>query len=289
MTVAETHGKISEAGTNLSERMEDLLTSDIFGCMRYLPHQKALIPFLRTAKSFRGSTLQIPDTITKVHYSFWPWLKFPNCVPCEPDVLLGLEAKEALHLIMIEAKYFSGLSSEEDDQDKPNSQLARELDNLSVVTSSQFACPSKLNIGSRSLVFITQDMKLPANLLAQSLTEYQLKRGREADIFWTSWRFLPDIIETLLTTEATPEHRAILEDMLLLLKRKRLIMFGGMEPVASEIKASDLDFYHITMRRFKWPDFTILRPIEYSYSHSENKYKWPSIPAIKTDYEYEAV
>ena len=30
MTVAEIHGKISETGVNLSERMEDLLTSDIF-------------------------------------------------------------------------------------------------------------------------------------------------------------------------------------------------------------------------------------------------------------------
>ena len=43
MTIAEIHGKISETGTNLSERMEDLLTSDIFGGMRYLPAQKALI------------------------------------------------------------------------------------------------------------------------------------------------------------------------------------------------------------------------------------------------------
>ncbi|GAI56473.1 unnamed protein product, partial [marine sediment metagenome] len=31
MTVAEIRGKISETGSNLSERMEDLLTSDVFG------------------------------------------------------------------------------------------------------------------------------------------------------------------------------------------------------------------------------------------------------------------
>ncbi|GAI18804.1 unnamed protein product, partial [marine sediment metagenome] len=31
MTIAEIHGKISETGTNLSERMEDLLTADIMG------------------------------------------------------------------------------------------------------------------------------------------------------------------------------------------------------------------------------------------------------------------
>lgn len=35
MTIAEIRGKISEIGVNLSERMEYLLTSDTFGCMRY--------------------------------------------------------------------------------------------------------------------------------------------------------------------------------------------------------------------------------------------------------------
>ena len=45
MTVVEIHGEMAEEGTNLSERVEDLLTSAIFGCMRYLPAEKALILF----------------------------------------------------------------------------------------------------------------------------------------------------------------------------------------------------------------------------------------------------
>ncbi|TET41771.1 MAG: hypothetical protein E3J66_04840, partial [Dehalococcoidia bacterium] len=69
MTLAEIHGKISETGTNLSERMEDLLTSDIFGCMRYLPTQKALIPFLQTACSLHGNILTIQGEVIRVHYS----------------------------------------------------------------------------------------------------------------------------------------------------------------------------------------------------------------------------
>ena len=51
MTIAEIRGKISETGSNLSERMEDLLTSDTFGCMRYLPPETVLIPFLNKAIS----------------------------------------------------------------------------------------------------------------------------------------------------------------------------------------------------------------------------------------------
>ena len=44
MTVAEMHGKISDS--NISERMEDLLTLDVFGCLRYLstPDRSAALP-----------------------------------------------------------------------------------------------------------------------------------------------------------------------------------------------------------------------------------------------------
>ena len=74
MSIAEIRGKISATGSNLSERMEDLLTSDILGCMRYLPAQKVLIPFLQRARSLYGNTLTIPGEVLRVHYSFWPWL-----------------------------------------------------------------------------------------------------------------------------------------------------------------------------------------------------------------------
>jgi len=115
MTIAEIHGKISEEGTNLSERMEDLLTADTFGCFRYLPPEKALIPFLSTAKSFRGYSLELPTEIIGAHYSFWPWVSLHGCTPCEPDVVIGIETeRRCLHLVFVEAKYRSGISSEED-------------------------------------------------------------------------------------------------------------------------------------------------------------------------------
>lgn len=173
MTIAEIHGKISEAGTNLSERMEDLLTSDIFGSMRYLPAEKALTPFLHTAKSFRGNTLTISDKIVRVHYSFWPWLKSPRRIPCEPDVAIGLQTEDNyVHLVLVEAKYYSGLSSEEDEREEPNDQLARELDNLDVVSVATLGWNPQLDIASRRLLFITQHMGIPRDLLAQSLAEY---------------------------------------------------------------------------------------------------------------------
>lgn len=264
MTIAEIHGKISEAGTNLSERMEDLLTSDVFGCMRYLPAEKLLVPFLGTARSYRGNAFSIPDKIAKVHYSFWPWLKSPNRIPCEPDVVLGLEtADHHIHLILVEAKFYSGLSSEEDERPEPNDQLARELDNLEAVSCVILDWKTQSDIASRTLLFVTQDMGMPRDLLAQSLAEYRRKRNRDGDIFWTSWRFLPHILEHSLERENNSQHMAVLEDMCSLLLRKGLVIFRGMEPVTEYFVLPQ--FYRLTIGKYLWPDVPESLGIEYKF------------------------
>jgi len=264
MTVAEIHGKISETGTNLSERMEDLLTSDIFGCMRYLPPQKVLLPFLRRAHSFHGNTLTVLDKIIKVHYSFWPWLKLSGRIPCEPDVVLGLETEGSqVHLVLVEVKYYSGLSSEEDERAEPNDQLARELDNLGVLSCTTLGWGTHLEIASRALLFVTQNMGIPCDLLAKSLAEYARKRNKDGDIFWASWRFLPSILERNLEKESVPENRAVMADMLALLLRKGLIMFGGVEPITEYFALPE--FYHFTPTKYSWPVIPESLDIDYVF------------------------
>lgn len=273
MTIAEIHGKISGAGTNLSERMEDLLTADIFGCIRYLPTEKALIPFLYTAHSFHGNAFTIPDKIVKVHYAFWPWLKSRDPIPCEPDVALGLETEgHCVHLILVEAKYYSGLSSEEDERLEPNDQLARELDNLDAVSCVALGWKPQLDIASRTLLFVTQHMGIPHDLLAQSLAEYSRKRNRDGDIFWTSWRFLPSILERILETETDSTHRAVLEDMRNLLLRKELIMFCGVEPIITNFNLSNFEFYQVSSKNYYWPDTP--KFINMPYEYTQGGLRW---------------
>ncbi len=252
MTVAEIHGKISETGTNLSERMEDLLTSDVFGCMRYLPAQKALIPFLQTACSFHGNILTIQSEVIKVHYSFWPSLKLSDPNPCEPDLVVGLETKEnQLYIVFIESKYYSGLSSKEDERAKPNDQLARELDNLDVVSCANLGWRTHSEIIARSLLFVTQDMGIPRDILAQSLDEYKRKRNKHGDIFWASWRSLPSILERNIKKESVSESEAVMADMLSLLLRKGLIMFSGVESVTEYFVLPE--FYYDISTKYSWP------------------------------------
>jgi len=264
MSIAEIRGKISATGSNLSERMEDLLTSDIFGCMRYLPAQNALIPFLQTAHSLHGNTITIPGEFLRVHWSFWPWLSLAGRIPCEPDVVLGLETEENhVHLVLIEAKYYSGLSSDEDERAEPNDQLARELDNLDAVSCATLGWGTHLEIASRALLFVTQDMGIPCDLLAHSLSEYTRKRRREGDIFWVSWRFLPLILQRNLEKESVPENRAVMADMLALLLRKGLIVFGGVEPITEYFVLPE--FYHFTPTKYSWPVIPESLDIDYLF------------------------
>jgi len=268
MTIAEIRGKISGEGTNLSERMEDLLTSDIFGCFRYLPSDKGLIQFLNTAKSFHGHALVLPSEVVGVHYSFWPWVKLHGCTPCEPDVVVGLETeRKCLHLFFVEAKYRSGLSSEEDEGESPNDQLARELDNLDTISPVNLNWSSDLIITSRTLLFVTQDMGMPRTLIAQSLSEYQRKRNRQGAIYWTSWRFLQSILEKNLRQESSCQSIAVMEDMLKLLLRKGLTVFRGVEPISIHFNLPQ--FYNIAPRIYTWPK--IPEHIEVSYKYEVKK------------------
>ena len=269
MTIAEIRGKISQTGQNLSERMEDLLTSDIFGCMRYLPAQNALIPFIQTACSLHGNIITIPDKVPRVHWSFWPWLKLAGRIPCEPDVIVGLETEENhVHLILIEAKYYSGLSSEEDERAEPNDQLARELDNLDVVSVATVGWNPQLHIASRRLLFITQHMGMPRGLVAHSLAEYQRKRNRQGDIYWTSWRFLLPILEKNLKQENSPQNIAVMEDMLELLLRKGLGVFRGVDPITMRFDIPQ--FYIMPQRAYTWPIISAQIGVSFEYEVKEN-------------------
>ena len=232
--------------------------------MRYLPAQKALIPFLQTARSLRSNILTIQGEVIRIHYSFWPWLKLANRIPCEPDVVLGLETEEnQVHLVLIEAKYYSGLSSEEDERAEPNDQLARELDNLDVLSCATLGWRTHLEIASRTLLFVTQDMGIPHDLLVKSLAEYARKRNKHGDIFWASWRSLPSILERNLEKESVPENRAVMADMLALLLRKGLIMFGGVEPVTEYFALPE--FYHFTPTKYSWPVIPESLDIDYIF------------------------
>ena len=120
MTIAELHGKLSASSQNGAfERMEDLLTSDVFGTMKYVSWQNGFIDWLlksEPAPIYSDIPLiqnyLVKAEIKSFEYSFWPRLKNNR----EPDLAICVVNKDSTILIvMIEAKYFSGMNDWDDD------------------------------------------------------------------------------------------------------------------------------------------------------------------------------
>jgi len=274
VTLADIHGKLE--GTNLTDRSEDLLTSNIFGCLRYVPPKKVLLPFLETSQSLSGKDLPRLDSVCTVHCSFWPSLHSIGHAACQPDVVLGLETEDNLmHLVMVEAKYLSGPSSEENDKHLPHHQLGRELDQLSTLSPSILRWETTLEIATRSLIYVTMDFSIPKDDIEKACTEYSSKRGRNEKIYWTSWRSLPAILESCLVSETVKEFRTVMEDMLYLLEKKWLILFSGVDPITKPFRLPD--FYQVGISSYDWPDIDVVSRLKYSYRLNSTIYEWPSI------------
>ena len=125
MYIAQIENKL----TRQDERMEDLLTSNVFGLWRYISANFGLLQFLRTSQDVDGNPIYLPLDDCKATLDFWPWLKeYSDAKGAEPDVLVSLvyPSGEKL-LILIEAKYLSGKSSFADKGETPNDQIAREM------------------------------------------------------------------------------------------------------------------------------------------------------------------
>ena len=277
MTIAEIRGKISSrSGINLNDRMEDLLTSNVFGAFRYLPPHLGLLDFIGTAINRDKKSLKYSVKPCWVNWSFWPYLKIQGAKNCEPDVLIGLEDNQRnIHIVMIEAKYLSGKSSEEDQSEQPNDQLARELHNLRLLKPKDIAWAESKNIKERTLVYITQDAGIPISEISQSLKEYQRKRHDKPEIFWTSWRFLPQLVESIIGKAENEYQKAILQDLLDLLIKKHLTMFHGMAPISFTLKPQNFMFYQMAPLKYVWPQFqTSLSQFDF-YRDRIIPYMWP--------------
>jgi len=197
--------------------MEDLLTSNVFGLLKYAPPGVGLFPWLSLAHypltGQRLATWLGPGTQVEA-MEFWPQMAEPDCTPCEPDVSIILHHADGSRTwLLVEAKFRSGKSSfASDGETPPNDQLAREYDNL-------VKAAARRGVQRCAVLFVTVDITCPVEELQASAAEFQAKRQGQAQLFWLSWRALPDILST-----ATP-CSVMLQDLRDLLLQLDLTMY----------------------------------------------------------------
>lgn len=106
--ISEIRGKISSFGSNLSDRLEDKLTGDFFGALRYLPFEYGLKGILEQVEfadeKEKNTWIDFLNAQSgfELQYKFWP-----QHTKGEIDLLLEFDDA----LVGIEVKYLSGISS----------------------------------------------------------------------------------------------------------------------------------------------------------------------------------
>lgn len=236
MLAAQLRGKL----TRREEDLEDLLTSNVFGSIRYVPSPDGLIPLLTSAESVNGSfPLKDLQILEFPEYEFWPNMQEQNCNRCEPDVLIHLTQNNGKKIIvLVEAKYRSGLSSEADETERPMDQLAREWDNLVNLAKRSNATPF--------LLYITADFSFPNKEINEAQQEFSKKRNKcispKMNILWTSWRKLSKLLPT--------QKHLILKDLVAVLRMQGLIFFEGIS-IPESIEPIKWSFQNFNWSRYQ--------------------------------------
>lgn len=219
--IAEIKGKISQTGSNLNDRLEDNLTGNVFGTLRYIPFNVALRNILANGMYPK----EIGDLVQGINKEFWSdkvqfW---PYDIEGEIDVLVNFDDL----VIGIEVKYLSGLSSDdeiadsvvaaenfmESEAEKSCNQLARE----SRIVSKKGEGKTKI------LLFIADSAscrEVYEDVLDRNIIEDDVLFG------YISWQSILSQMQALKLDN--PFYQIIIEDIIFLLIKKGFEIFTNM-------------------------------------------------------------
>lgn len=222
--IAEIHGKISSKGSNLNDRLEDKLTGDIFGSLRYLPFELGIWPVLSAARIPELSELIEKGDLHIRQISFWPYhplgeldvrMDFDNAV-------VGIEVKYRSPLSSDDGADYSNETDEELEKDSAN-QLCRESEIV-----RELAGPDK----KAFLILVACDgecKSIVSDVKARNLIKNGVELGR------ISWQEILLILEKQQSNDQLHNH--ILGDMVALLKRKGFERFHRFDGAMTTVSA----------------------------------------------------
>ncbi len=197
MYLAELHGKLPRK----IERMEDILTSNIFSFFKYSSREI----FLRGYLNKLGFNISNQEAI-EAEFMFWP--RFEKNT--EPDLVLMV----GNYYLLIEAKYFSGFA---DGTKKTKAQLLREIEGGTLEAK---------NYGKDfKLIAITADHYYKENIFKIIPSDFI------PHFKWTNWQsvslFLYSILESGI--DISQQERDFALDLYDLLRKKNLRDFQGLD------------------------------------------------------------
>ncbi|WP_208528081.1 hypothetical protein [Jeotgalibacillus sp. R-1-5s-1] len=259
--LAEIHNKISQSGSNLSDRLEDKLTGDFFGALRYLPFELGMKNLLEQVEFSENEPKDFWRAILN-RYTGFPavWNFWPRDIEGEIDLLLSFEDL----MVGIEVKYLSGISSEDEmdtgavDHTVSVHQLARYARMLERVSEGR---PVYLIF----LAPFAMMKEVRESMENRSIIAPGVKFG------FLNWE---DIHESLTRMDLDPLNQGqqlIIEDLRNLLLKKGLKRFRGLLYTKADIIVSkDHYTFHIernvsTQKDWSWPAEHVEKEKNYVY------------------------
>jgi hypothetical protein len=223
---------------------EDVLTSTIFGNLRYFSNQNLLINFLNQATDIDGGKLDINnDNIFNLNF----WEKYSlnnNHKYNEPDLYLNNDDYD----IIIECKYYSFLS-EETVISKDNSM---EYSNQLIRYSKIIERSNKRKI----IIYLTNDIEIPNKIICDSLK----KINKNINLYWLSWSMLYQVMHKFVNTSFSYGEQQLFNDLFSFLKKRNLTVFCG-------FKFKKIEFYWKYCKEYNYITIYRLRfNRKYNYS-----------------------
>jgi hypothetical protein len=241
MIEAEIKGKVPEV-----QNKEDILTSNVFGLLKYLNQRDLILQILYQARTLSGKSFldSVDFSLEKYIPKFYFWKQIVGYG--EPDLIIKFEKEDDSALLLcIEVKYYSSKSGEGDDD-----QLLRYFRGM-----TKFANLSESNF--LGVIYLT---KYPSRKeIAESLNHIQNKGDIAAEdkLFQLKWTQITEAIESYDKRQLGTVEKMILKDLINYLKYKNLIGFSKFSFQSEAFNIKPDHYYEAT----KFRGFTFLRNV----------------------------
>ncbi len=241
--IAEIHHKVSSTGSNLNEKLEDELTGNFFGNLRYIPFRRGLGKILSHYVYDDNSIFR--NTFSDLDTEEWETEFWKKSIYGLGEIDCYMSGLDSISL-GIEVKYHSGLSS--------GDQLEREADML-----KEWNTKEKL-----FLLFVAPGRDYCKQIYNQNKTRDRIKGVTLGFLTWEDALLGLDLVLTV-----TPFEKLIIEDIRSLLIEKGFAGFHGFlfQQKVIEIAEPDIWGFSQNLKKDNEFDFCINEPLigEVSY------------------------
>ena len=262
--LAEIYNKISQTGSNLSDRLEDKLTGDFFGTIRYLPFELGLKHIFTTVEFSQKQVSENWIKFIEGEKGYTTQIEFWHR---EEEGEIDLLITNDKVIIGIEVKYLSGISSDDQD-DRIQLDYTESLNQLARYSRMI----EKLSKGRDSYLLFLAPYEMMntirKNILNRSIISPSIELG------FMCWQ---DIHESLLNMnihQFEAGQQLIFSDLQALLSKKEFTRYKGFNSniFNQPITRTAYSFEHedsIRKDNWNWPTKTVKEEQVYVYNTAD--------------------